>query len=70
MAVGLYRIKYSVPLFHSQKQGRTKMGDCRAAAPLPLPKRNFGTHFINKMILIVLRDLPFGRYQPLKSADD
>jgi hypothetical protein len=35
MAVGIYRVKYSLNLFHSQKQGHTQKGDCRVAAPPP-----------------------------------
>jgi hypothetical protein len=51
------------------RQGRTQEGrDCRAAAP-PKPKLK-KTHFLDIMVLKVLRDLPFSRNQPLKSADD
>jgi hypothetical protein len=44
------------------------VGGCRAAAP-PKPKFK-NTDFVDIMISKVLRDFPFRRNQPLKSADD
>jgi hypothetical protein len=45
-------------------------GGCRAAAPTP-PKPKFKKRdFVDIVISSVLRDFPFSRNQPLKSADD
>jgi hypothetical protein len=46
-------------------------GGCQAAAPPPHKPPNLkNTYFVDIMISKVLRDLPFSRNQPLKSADD
>jgi hypothetical protein len=55
------------------KQGRTQEGGgCRAAAPPKRPQnRNLKKKDLVDIILTkVLRDFPFSRNQPLKSADD
>jgi hypothetical protein len=53
-------------------QGRIQEGgDCRAAAPLNPSRRNLeNADFLDTVVSKVLRDLPFRRNQPLKSADD
>jgi hypothetical protein len=59
--------KHSVVLYAgAQPRG----GGCRAAAPQTPQKLNFKIDFIDIMVSEVLRDLPFSRNQPLKSADD
>jgi hypothetical protein len=59
-------------LRHKSNQGRTR-GGCRAAARQPpqIPQNlNLkNTNFVD-MVSKVLRDLPFSRNQPLKSAND
>jgi hypothetical protein len=45
-------------------------GGGRAAPPQTLQNRNLKTNFIDMVISKVLRDIPFSRNQPLKSADD
>jgi hypothetical protein len=47
------------------------VGGCRAAAPQKPQNWNLKyTDFVDTMISRVLRDFPFSRNQPLKSADD
>jgi hypothetical protein len=53
-------------------QGRTQgEGGCLAPTPNQTPQhRNLkNTDFVDKIILNILRDLPFRRNQPLESAD-
>jgi hypothetical protein len=51
-------------------QGRTQGGGGGAPGYSPPPKPEFkNTDFVDIMISKVLRDLPFSRNQPLKSAD-
>jgi hypothetical protein len=46
-------------------------GGCWAAPPQTHPKLKFEiTDFVDSMMSEVLHDLPFGRNEPLKSADD
>jgi hypothetical protein len=46
-------------------------GGCWAATPSNTPKPKFKkTHSVASMISKFLRDFPFSRNQPLKSADD
>jgi hypothetical protein len=48
-----------------------RRGGCRAAAPTKSPKPEFKKKdFVDIMISKVLRDFPFSRNQPLKSAGD
>jgi hypothetical protein len=64
-------------VLHRCVQGRTQGGggSRRAAAPSHTPKRpkrkfKKNIDFVDIMISKVLRDFPFSRNQPLKSADD
>jgi hypothetical protein len=54
-----------------QYQGRTQEETCRAGSPQTPQNRNLKkkTDFVDIMIQKALRDLPFSRNQPLKSAD-
>jgi hypothetical protein len=54
------------------EQWCTYGGGCRAAAPPQnhLKTKLKNTGFVDIMISKVLRDFPFSRNQPLKSADD
>jgi hypothetical protein len=55
---------------HTAQRRTQGEGGCRAAAPQTPQNRNFkNTDFVD-MTSKVLRDLPFSRNQPLKSADD
>jgi hypothetical protein len=68
MAVITERVNIHVCMF-TFLQGHIQVGGCQAGAPPP-PNRNLkNTDFVD-MTSKVLRDLPFRRNQPLKSADD
>jgi hypothetical protein len=57
---------------HCVEQWRTKRGGGFRAATRPDPqtRNSKNTDFVDIMISKVLRDFPFSRNQPLKSADD
>ena len=63
---------YTVVMKMATIEGCTQGGGCRAVAPLKAPKLKLkkNTDFVDITISKVLRDLPFSRNQPLKSADD
>jgi hypothetical protein len=55
----------------SSETGAHPRGACRAAAPQTPQNRNLeNTDLVDTVISKVLRDLPFSRNQPLKSADE
>jgi len=51
--------------------GAPKGVGCRVAASRPqTPQNRFKKKNVDTIVLNVLRDLPFSRNEPLKSADD
>jgi hypothetical protein len=55
----------------SHGRARAQGGSSRATVAQTPQNRNFkNTDFVDTIVSKVLRDLPFSRNQPLKSADD
>jgi hypothetical protein len=68
-----HRLKTAIRVVVAVSRGATKAGISGYSPPPTKPpqSRNLkNTDFVDIMIPKVLRDLPFSRNQPLKSADD
>jgi hypothetical protein len=71
--LGEHYLSFMISTNKSDTRAHTRGGGCRAAGPPPQIPENLNlknTDFVDVVISKVLRDLPFRRRQPLKSADD